>query len=141
MSITSGIGCTIALLFIWIFRYEVLKFGILFSVLGILWLGGRWYGQVTVLQREQELVAQGRLYPGQALPPHAQREEREMQRQEQLRAAYRQRERDERRNREEHDLRGRQMMQQQRAEEERRQQLLRGLQPQQYVVAQGPFPG
>jgi hypothetical protein len=111
MFIASGIGCTIALLFMWIFRYEVLKFGVLFGVLGILWMAGRWYGQVNVLQREHELVREGRLYAGQVQPQQVQPQQMQPQQyqQQQPRAVY--------------------VQQQQQPQQQR------------YVIARGPFPG
>ena len=118
MSIASGIGCTIALLFMWIFRYEVLKFGVLFGVLGILWMAGRWYGQVNVLQREHELVREGRLYAGQVQPQQMQPQQMQQ-------------------------MQPQQMQPQQYQQQQPRAVYVQQQQPEQqrYVITGGPFPG
>jgi len=149
VSITSGIGCSVGLLFIWIFRYEVATFGILFGVLGMLWMAGRWYSQISVLTREQELMNEGRLHPGQ-VQPHQQQQQQVRQReqeQQRLRAFHRyeqqQREEEQRQNR----AAGLYQQQQEREQQEEQRRYGPGphdqqqLQQQRYVIVPGPFLG
>ena len=147
VSITSGIGCTVGLLFIWIFRYEVATFGILFGVLAMLWMAGRWYSQISVLTREQELMNEGRLHPGQVQPQQQQQLRQREQEQQRHRAFHRyeqqQREEEQRQNR------AAGLYQQQQEREQQQEQRRYGpgphdqRQPQQqrYVIVPGPFLG
>jgi hypothetical protein len=147
VSITSGIGCTIALLFMWIFRYEVATFGILFGVLGMLWLAGRWYGQISVLQREQQLINEGRLHPGQVQPQQEHQLMQRHQEQQRLRAfrGYEEQQRAE----EQRQNRAAGRYQQQLEREQQQEQRRYGPGPhdqqepqqQRYVIVPGPFLG
>ena len=62
-NVLMGIGVAIIALFMWIFRTEVVTFGLVF---GITFLGfnlGQWHTRTTMEKRENELIQQGRLLP------------------------------------------------------------------------------
>jgi hypothetical protein len=61
--IVYGIIIAIAGLFAWIFQKEVIRIGGIVAVVIILWKLGQWNTRVTLENREQELLQQGRLIP------------------------------------------------------------------------------
>lgn len=61
--IVYGIIIAIAGLFAWIFQKEVIRIGGIVAVVFILWKLGQWNTRVTLENREQELLQQGRLIP------------------------------------------------------------------------------
>lgn len=65
ISVSYGIGISIAGLFAYIFRNEVVKYGAIAGVLVVAWKFGQWHKTVDLRNREQEMVHQGRLTPAQ----------------------------------------------------------------------------
>jgi hypothetical protein len=65
ISVSCGIGISIAGLFAYIFRNEVIKYGTVAGVLVVAWKFGQWHATMNLHNREQEMVREGRLNPAQ----------------------------------------------------------------------------
>jgi hypothetical protein len=67
-NILMGVGIAIVALFIWIFRVEVVTYGLFFGIAFIGFKLAQWHTLTTMEKRENELIQQGRLLPEQQPP-------------------------------------------------------------------------
>jgi hypothetical protein len=68
-NILMGVGIAVVALFIWIFRAEVVTYGLIFGIAFIGFKLAQWHTRTTMEERENELIQQGRLLPEQPAKP------------------------------------------------------------------------
>ena len=66
--IASGIAIPIGILFVWVFRFEVLKYGGVASMMVLLWKLGQWQSQISLYLQQNKAKQEDTENPGAIVP-------------------------------------------------------------------------